>query len=111
MRQDYTLIRGDSRELDLDLTDPMTGMAYNLAGATVVFTVDDSLFDVKGVGSGITVDESSGSVTVTLDPEDTEDAPDYRARYRYDVQVTTAGGDVTTPQMGWLTILPDVTTP
>ena len=109
MRVDYTLIRGDSRELDLDLTDPMTQMAYNLAGAGVIFTVDDSLFDAKTVGDGITVDESSGSVTVTLDPEDTVDAPDYRSRYRYDVQVTTAAGDVTTPQQGWITVLPDVT--
>jgi hypothetical protein len=108
MRVDYTLIRGDSRELDLDLTDPMTQMAYNLAGAGVIFTVDDSLFDAKTVGDGITVDESSGSVTVTLDPEDTQNAPDYRARYRYDVQVTDSAGAVTTPQRGWLIVLPDV---
>ena len=104
MRLDYTLIRGDTRTLDLDLTDPETGMAYDLSGATVILTVED-LF-TKSLADGI--DESSGSVTVTIDPEDTEDAPDYRARYRYDVQVTTAAGAVTTPQRGTILVLPDV---
>ena len=108
MKLDYTLIRGDTREFDLDLTDPLTGAAYDFSGASIAFTVEDDLFGPKSVGDGITVDESSGSVTVTIDPDDTEDAPDYRMRYRYDVQVTTAAGDVTTPQRGMLTVLPDV---
>lgn len=108
MRLDYTLIRGDTRVLDLDLLDPATGIAYDLNGASIAFTIDDSLFDAKSVGSGITVDTSSGSVTVTLQPADTANSPDYRARYRYDVQVTEAGGTVSTPQRGWITILPDV---
>lgn len=110
MRLDYTLIRGDTRVLDLDLTDPIMGAAYDLNGASIAFTVDDSLFDAKTVGAGIAVDESAGTVEVTLDPADTANAPDYRARYRYDVQVTTSDGSVTTPQRGWLIVLPDIPT-
>ena len=109
MRIDYTLIRGDTRTLDLDLTDPATQTAYDFSGASIVFTVDDSLFDAKTLASGITVDASSGMVEVALLPADTANAPDYRARYRYDVQVTDALGAVTTPQQGWITVLPDIT--
>ena len=107
MRLDYTLIRGDTRTLDLDLIDPETQDAYDLNDATVVMTVED-LFD-KSLDDGIIVDESSGSVTVTIASGDTEDAPDVRSSYRYDVQVTTAAGAVTTPQRGTILILPDVT--
>lgn len=106
---DLSLIRGDSSELSLTLTDN-AGDPYDLTDATVIMTVDD-LFE-KSIGSGITVDDpTSGVAAITVDPADTEDAPDARCAYRYDVQVTLSDGSIKTPVRGLFVVIPDVTTP
>lgn len=107
MRLDYTMVRGDTRTFDLPLLDA-NGAAYDPAEiASLEFKVAD-LFTAT-VGDGIAIDESSGDVTLTVSPTDTEDAPDVRMAYPYDVQVTLDDGTINTPQRGLFIVLPDVT--
>lgn len=103
MRIDYTVVRGDTRVIDLDLLDRY-GQAFDFSGASVVMRVAD-LFD-KDLTDGI--DLSSGDLTVTIEPEDTEGAPDQRTAYAYDIAVTEADGTVSTAQRGLFIVLPDV---
>lgn len=105
MRTDYTVIRGDTPTLTLDLV-LADATVPDLSGATITFTVDD-LFS----RSVTDADLSSGEASVTLTVADTEDCPDHRTAYRYDVQVTEADGTVLTPQRGLLIVVPDVDTP
>lgn len=102
MNQNYTVIRGDTHTLELDLV-LADETVPDLAGATVEFIVDN-LF-TRTVDD---VDESSGEAILTLAVEDTEGAPDVRAAYRYNVQVTGDDGSVTTPQRGLFIVVPDV---
>ena len=107
MRLDYTMVRGDTRTFELPLLD-VNGVAYDPADiASLEFKVAD-LFTAT-VGDGIAIDDSSGDVTLTVAPEDTEGAPDVRRAYAYDVQVTLDDGTVNTPQRGLFIVLPDVT--
>lgn len=108
MRQDITAIRGDTVALSVTVTDS-AGLAYDLTGAAVVMTVGD-LFS-KSVGDGITVAApATGVASIAVDPADTQDAPDQRVAYPYDVQITLADGSVKTPIRGQFIVLPDVTT-
>lgn len=104
MRLDITMTRGDTRTFELPLLDD-NGAAYDFTGAAIAFKT--ALFTAT-VGDGIAVDDSSGDVTLTVSPTDTEDAPDVRMAYPYDVQVTLADGTVNTPQRGLFIVLPDV---
>lgn len=109
MRTDLTMTRGDSREFSVTVSDA-AGDPYDLTDATISFTVDD-LFDAKTVGAGITVTApETGVAVITIDPADTEDAPDRRTAYDYDVQIILADGRVKTPLRGLFIVLPDVTT-
>lgn len=102
MRTDFTVVRRDTRTLEFDLT-LADNTPLSLVGATVEFIVDD-LFTRE-----MTVDDSSGEVSLTLDSEDTENAPDMRRTYNYQVKVTESDGDIFTPQRGRFTVLPDLT--
>lgn len=104
---DISMVRGDSVTLSLTLTDSV-GAPYDLTAADITFTVDDLI--TKTVGAGITVaDPLTGVAAIALDPADTEDCPDIRAAYRYDVQITLSSGSVKTPIRGLFVVLPDVT--
>lgn len=105
VRQDLTVIRGDSQELTLTLT----GLPeYGLLGADLTFTVGDLL--EKTLGAGIEVDDvDAGIVTITIDAGDTDGAPGRRTVYPYDVQVTFPDGIVKTPTRGLFIVLPDIT--
>jgi hypothetical protein len=103
MRIDYTVVRGDSRTLELELTYA-DGTLPDLVDADISFIVD-GLF-TKTVTDP---DLSSGEAEITLDPDDTDGAPDVRVAYRYNVQVTQDDGTVLTPQSGLFIVLPDVT--
>jgi hypothetical protein len=103
-----TAIRGDSQTYDLDFVDA-NGDPIDLTDCDIWFTVED-LFE-KRLGTGITsASPLTGVATVTVDPADTEDCPDYRVRYRYDAQLELIDGSIKTPIRGWFTVLPDVTT-
>lgn len=107
MSIDLTIVRGDTRTYDLSLVYA-DATVPDLAGATVDFIVD-GLF--RADASDVIVDESSGEATVTVNPTDTEDSPNRRTSYRYNVQVTTADGTVLTTQRGLFAVLPEVDNP
>ncbi|HZD67751.1 MAG TPA: hypothetical protein VFA45_02165 [Actinomycetes bacterium] len=100
------MVRGDSKTIGLDLIDS-NGDPIDLTGADVVFTVGDII--QKTLSDGIVIDEPSyGSVTISIDPSDTEGLTARRV-WPYDIQVTLADGTVKTPVRGDYVLLPDVT--
>jgi hypothetical protein len=104
--RDLVMTRGDSRTFDFSDVEDTDGMAFNLAGATLNFTVD-GLFTLTR-GAGIVVDESSGSIEVDIEPANTEDATDHRHDYRYELEITLADESVHTPRKGRLILTPDL---
>lgn len=105
---DLAMIRGDTNEFELTLTDN-AGDPFDLTDADITMTVGD-LF-TKTIGSGITVSAPlTGVASIVVGPEDTEGAPDVRVAYSYDVQVTLADGRIKTPVRGRFVVVPDVTT-
>ena len=103
---DLVMTRGDSRTFDFSDVEDVDGMAFNLADATLNFTVGD-LFTLTR-DNGIVVDESSGSIEVEIEPENTEDAHDHRHEYRYELEITLADGSVHTPRRGLFILTPDL---
>jgi hypothetical protein len=99
MWTDLVMVRGDTRTFEVSLAFADATLP-NLAGADVDFHVA-SLFT-----KDVTFDDSSGDAEVTIESDDTDGVTP--GRYRYDVQITTAAGDVLTPQRGHLTLLADV---
>ena len=102
MRENIVVYRGDSRLLERTLL--WQGAPMDLDGTTVTLTVQ-GLFEKDGdvvMGSG-----GSGEVTFDIDPTDTQDAPDYRKTYHYDIEVDDAG-EITTPLYGDFIVIPDV---
>ena len=89
---------GDDRVLDFsDASD-----LFTIAGSTVRMTVD-GLFTRTAV-----LDESGGEILVTLTPEDTEDCPDRRTVYAWELEATEQDGDVKTLRRGRFVVLPDL---
>lgn len=98
---DYTVIRGSDWSTMLEIED-YTGTPINTDTSTVEFIVDN-LFSVTAVD-----DASTGESLVTITPADTEDAPDVRTAYQYNVKVTTSAGKITYPQRGLFIVLPSI---
>ena len=85
-----TLTRGDTARLTVDIADE-AGAAYEMAaGDTLALTVKRSTADADALISKAL----KGSSTFVLGPADTSGLA--YGRYRYDVQLTTAAGDVFT---------------
>ena len=82
------LTRGDTAELSLDVKKN-DGTAYDFSSDTVVFTVKKST-----ITSEIIFQKSFNSGEIKILPEDT--AHLNYGTYKYDVQITTPGGDVYT---------------
>jgi hypothetical protein len=104
------MIRGDSKTfyfaLNTDLTDAvgvwMTAKASYADGDPGVFQ--------KTLADGISViDETSGTISVELDPGDTSDLDGRTMRLVYDVQVEDVDNKVSTVRRGRLIVRPDVT--
>lgn len=95
-----TVTRGDERTLAFVISED-----YAAEGDTAEFVVED-LFD-KTVA--VDADPGSGYATAffELDAVDTEDAPDYRRTYRYDLSVTHEGNNLTV-RRGLFVVLPDL---
>ena len=104
--QDLVMTRGDTRTFDFSDVDDADGVAFNLAGATLNFTVG-GLFTLTR-GAGITVDESTGSIEVEIAATDTAAASDYRREYRYELEITLADGSVHTPRKGLFILTPEL---
>lgn len=100
------MTRGDSRTFDFSDVEDADGVAFNLAGATLNFTVG-GLFTLTR-DNGIVVDESTGSIEVEIEPANTEDAHDHRHEYRYELEITLADESVHTPRKGLFILTPDL---
>ena len=101
-----TVTRGDSRTFDFsDLADA-TGLAYDFNVVTGMIFRVDGLFE-KTI-SDFDIDESAGEVFVDISPSDTEDAPDYRKAYRYEVELTITSVGVVTARTGLFVVKPDL---
>jgi hypothetical protein len=99
-----TLSDADGDPLDLDTVTEIWFTVRCSYGAAV--DIEKTL-----TGGGITVtDADAGTAQITLDPEDTDDFPDRRVSYPYDVQVLSSTGDIATPIRGRIRVSPDVTT-
>jgi len=102
------MFRGDDRTLTITASESLTG--------------SDIRFTAKRVpGDGTAVIEKStddGSITIGVDPDDTEaevDAADTEGAgtgvLRWDVEITDAEGKVRTVAIGTLRLRADITTP
>lgn len=106
--------RGDTERYDITLLDP-AGDPLDLDTLSEIwFTINDDqrvpLVEKTMTGGGITItDADEGTAQITLDPEDTDDFPNRRASYAYDVQVRS-NGDIATAIRGRIRVSPDVTT-
>jgi hypothetical protein len=101
-----TMTRGDSRTFDFsDLADA-TGLAYDFNVVTGIIFRVDGLFE-KTI-SDFDIDESAGEVFVDVSPSDTEDAPDYRKAYPYEIELTMTGIGVVTARQGLFVVKPDL---
>ena len=83
-----TLTRGDTARISLSIKDD-SGSDYDFSSDTVLFTVKKAETD-----SEIVLQKEVTNGIITINPSDTAELP-FR-KFVYDVQVTTAGGDVYT---------------
>lgn len=86
--------------------------AVNLTGYTARLQARESVADTTPalsltLGSGITLGGSAGTVTLTRTPTQTSAIP--AGRYYYDLEVESAGGQVTRLTEGTLTVYAEVT--
>lgn len=107
---DFTIIRGDSESIIVDLKENNTPL--DITGMTIFFTVKPALTDdltdstaiiTKNVTS--LTDPTSGIATIDLTPSDTNKTPGI---YYYDVQFKDADGVITSIPYGTLEIIHDV---
>lgn len=107
MATDASLIRGDSRDLTINITDE-AGVPVDVSTAP---DITYSIFDVsnpvalvtKTIGDGVVVVTST--ITVTLDAADTELLGP--AAYVHEMQIIMADGKVYTPLQGVFTLVRD----
>ena len=112
---DIYATRGDHETYDLALTSA-NGDPTNLLEAEVWFTAkrrptdadEDALIE-KAIGSGLTVvDAAAGTLTLALEPGDTEDLGGGVQTLYYDVQAKDPTGRISTPLKGHLYVESDV---
>lgn len=116
---DFTMQRGDTLVLTATIT--ADGVALDLTGATLRFTVksSESLTDAQALctlttGAGIVHTNAAGGIaTITLPATTTATLDSSPFVFVYDLQVTTSTSQVFTVARGALTVSPDVsrTTP
>jgi hypothetical protein len=109
VNKNYVITRGDTKIIEETLMEG--GAPIVLTTAAVTFTVEDLFAKTLNAGVELVPPDSGtepGEISVTIDPADTADCPDWRSVYRYDVQVVD-DDVVTTPLSGHFIVLPDVT--
>lgn len=99
------LTRGDTAYIEVPLVYSDTGDAYEMkAGDTLTLSVKRTVKDIECCFSKV----AEGTNMFKILPEDTTDCE--FAKYKYDVQLNTADGDVfTVIEPACFTILPEVT--
>lgn len=104
MAADFEMYSGDSRIIDVAITDE-AGTPVDVSTATAIsyifYKSGETLF-TKTLSAGITV--ATSTVTVTIDPEDTEDLA---GDVIHEMQITTAGGGIYTVLQGTVKIIRD----
>lgn len=115
VQQNLKVTRGDTTPFQYKAT--ANGGAFNLTGATIKLTIKVNKTDADpGVlqlttSSGIAIDDAAGGMATITVPAT---APFFSAitqdtQYVYDIQITTAGGQVYTTQEGTFLVEMDVT--
>lgn len=111
MAQKITIIRGDSRNIDVTFTGG-DGEPLDLTGGTVFFTVNADNAPVNDNDAAITKDITShtaptaGESRIVLNAVDTDIAP---GNYFYDVQFKDASGNITSQEQGKFLVNADIT--
>ena len=112
------MMRGDTLEYPLTITNSTTAAAYNLTDDTVKFTVKEYKSDAIG-SAKIDITNGSGEDAEHLDPANgqttfsitTTQSNLTPKTYYYDIQWDRSDGKRTTIQYGKFTVLTDITTP
>lgn len=107
--ENLSMIKGDTFSFTIQIYD----LEENLAEAYFSCKKnksDETYIFQKSIGDGIELEETTDeyiSYRITVAPEDTNTIES--GKYYYDLQLTTADGDVFTPLNAVLTIIEDVT--
>ena len=91
---DITMVRGDSESITVSCKNPDGSVHPFEAGDMVYFTVKKDAYREETILQKIATDFTDGRAMMMIDPEDTRRL-DFDV-YKYDVQLTTASGRVTT---------------
>lgn len=94
------MVRGDTFEFTMEFDD----LAADLSSALFTIKNGSSNLVQLSIGDGITK-IGTGIYDVKMSPADT--ASKSPGRYPYDLEITTADGEVYTILIGWITILQD----
>ena len=111
--QNVTMVAGDTAELSFSVYEEDGLTAQDLSGASIAWQMrragSSTALVSKTTGDGITVtDAEAGKLTVSLDPEDTEDLA--AGRYAHGAVVTDSDDNVSTISLGFMVLLPAVIT-
>lgn len=109
MTNKLTIIKGDTASIKCTFT--LDGVAINLNGATVFFTVKENLSDPDAsaiISKTVTVhdDPTNGITYVDLTSSDTNKTPN---EYYWDLKLKQGDGTITSTQYGELVLLDHVT--
>lgn len=111
MSPKLSIIKRDSVSFELDIKN--CGVAIDITGYTIYFTVKSSANISAGDGSAIIkkiitshTDPTNGITHIVLTPTDTNQTA---GEYFYDVQMKAPDGEVTSCVMGQFEIIQDVT--
>lgn len=113
LTQNLKMIRRDTYKFRSTITK--NGVVVDLTGATLVLSAKWDRRDAGTIftctsGDGLTITTpTAGIIDVTIAPSKTSGLPAYTVMLPYDIQLTEASGDVSTPQIGILTVIPDIT--
>lgn len=104
--QDFTMWSGDSKVLEVTVTDA-DGDAVNLTGASIDYVMQDDADISKSVGDGISITSpaTGGLFEITLDPSDTTALA---GDYHHECEVTDSSDNVSTVFVGTVTINVDL---
>lgn len=104
----FEMHQGDTKRLRISIKDP-SGTAVSLIGAQSIKwwvakrVTSTTRFLEKTVGDGITVDDAAGGLlTISLDPEETEDVS---GDYYHELEVIDSAGDIGTVLRGTMTVV------
>ena len=98
--QNFTMYSGDAKLI----TVTVEGLDMQQADEVKWVLKQDTITVKKDLDDGITINDSS-SVTITLDPADTEDI---QGSYKHEMEITDAGGNPSTVMRGTATINKDI---